>query len=93
MKPFLFGAAILLTVGPALADTCKATAEAKKLHGAALTSFMKKCETNSKAARDSQAAEKKLAGAAKTSFGVLQRSACGTRSVGDAHTRVARRES
>jgi hypothetical protein len=29
---------------------------------------MKKCERDSKAARDSQAAEKKLAGAAKTSF-------------------------
>ena len=46
----------------------KATAEAKKLHGAALTSFMKKCEKDSKAACNSQAAEKKLAGAAKTSF-------------------------
>lgn len=68
MKPFLFGAAILLSAGPALADTCKATAEAKKLHGAALTSFMKKCERDSKTACDSQATEKKLAGAAKTSF-------------------------
>lgn len=68
MKPFLLGAAILLAAGPALADTCKATADAKKLHGAALTSFMKKCETDSKAACDSQAAEKKLAGAAMTSF-------------------------
>ena len=44
MKSFLFGAAILLAAGPALADTCKATAEGKKLHGAALMSFMKKCE-------------------------------------------------
>ena len=68
MKPFVFVAAILLSAGPALADTCKATAEAKKLHGAALASFMKKCERDSKAACDNQAAEKKLAGAAKTSF-------------------------
>jgi hypothetical protein len=68
MKPFLFGVAMLLVTGPALADTCKATAESKKLHGAALNSFMKKCETDSKAACDSQAEEKKLAGAAKTSF-------------------------
>jgi hypothetical protein len=68
MNPFLFIAAILLAAGPALADTCKATADAKKLHGAALTSFMQKCEKDSKAACDSQAAEKKLAGAAKTSF-------------------------
>ena len=44
MKPFLFIASILLAAGPALADTCKATADAKKLHGAALTSFMQKCE-------------------------------------------------
>ena len=34
MKLFLLIAAILLNTGPALADTCKATAEAKKLHGA-----------------------------------------------------------
>ena len=68
MKSFLFGAAILLAAGPALADTCKATAEGKKLHGAALMSFMKKCERDSKTACDNQAAEKKLAGAAKTSF-------------------------
>jgi hypothetical protein len=52
MKLFFFGAAILLAAGPALADTCKATAESKKLHGAALTSFMKKCERDSKAACD-----------------------------------------
>ena len=58
MKPFLFSVAIVLAAGPALADTCKATADAKKLHGAALTSFMKKCERDSKTACDSQAAEK-----------------------------------
>ena len=40
----------------------------KKLAGAAQTSFMKKCETDAKAACDKQAADKKLAGAAKTSF-------------------------
>ena len=68
MKSFLVSAAILLATGPALADTCKATADAKKLHGAALTSFMQKCERDSKAVCDSQAAKKKLAGAAKTSF-------------------------
>ena len=68
MKPFLFSVAIVLAAGSALADTCKATADAKKFHGAALTSFMKKCERDSKTACDSRAAEKKLAGAAKTSF-------------------------
>lgn len=63
MKPLLFSAAILLATGPALADTCKATADARKLHGAALTSFMKKCERDSKTACDSQATEKKRRGA------------------------------
>lgn len=47
---------------------CKATVLTKKLHDAAVTSFMKKCERDSKTACDSQATEKELAGAAKTSF-------------------------
>ena len=33
-----------------------------------MTSFMKKCETDAAAACDKSAAEKKLSGAAKTSF-------------------------
>ena len=33
-----------------------------------MNSFMKKCETDAKKACDAQAAEKKLNGAAKTSF-------------------------
>jgi hypothetical protein len=41
---------------------------AKKLAGAAKTSFMKKCETDAKTACSKSAAEKKLAGAAKASF-------------------------
>ena len=49
-------------------DSCAARAAEKKLAGAAKTSFMKKCETDAKAACDAQAAEKKLAGAAKNSF-------------------------
>lgn len=48
--------------------TCKAQAAGKKLAGAALTSFMKKCETDAGKKCDASAAEKKLAGAAKTSF-------------------------
>ena len=40
----------------------------KKLAGAALTSFMKKCEKDSATACDTQATDKKLSGAAKTSF-------------------------
>jgi len=52
----------------AYADSCKASAAEKKLAGAALTSFMKKCESDAKKACDTQATEKKLHGAAQTSF-------------------------
>ena len=48
--------------------TCKSQATDKKLAGAALTSFMKKCETDAQAACDTSASDKKLNGAAKTSF-------------------------
>jgi hypothetical protein len=48
--------------------TCKAQATEKKLAGAALNSFMKKCQTDAQASCDAAAADKKLNGAAKTSF-------------------------
>lgn len=55
--------------GPALAaESCKAVAGEKKLAGAALNSFMKKCDTDATASCDKAATEKKLAGAAKASF-------------------------
>jgi hypothetical protein len=57
-----------LAAGSAYAGSCKNDATTKKLAGAAMTSFMKKCETDAAAACDKSAAEKKLAGAAKTSF-------------------------
>jgi len=44
-----------------LRSTCKVQADGKNLHGAALTSFAKKCCND-------QAAAQKLHGAAKTSF-------------------------
>jgi hypothetical protein len=55
---------------PAFAQTptCKAQSAEKKLAGAPLTSFMKKCEADAAKACDASAKEKKLAGAAKTSF-------------------------
>ena len=61
---------LAFTAGGALAAeaTCKAQATDKKLAGAALTSFMKKCESGAAKACEGSAAEKKLAGAAKTSF-------------------------
>ena len=48
--------------------SCKVQATDKKLAGAALNSFMKKCETDTQASCDTAAADKKLSGAAKTSF-------------------------
>ena len=47
--------------------TCKAQAGEKKLAGAALKSFMTKCEKDATAVCNKAAADKKLAGAAKTS--------------------------
>ena len=67
-------AATLFAAGAAhAAESCDAQATAKKLAGAAKTSFMKKCEGDAKvsdaaAACEAQAKEKKLAGAASTSF-------------------------
>ena len=54
-------------------SSCQAQAADKKLLGAAETSFVKKCEKDSKAASaaatcKSQAADKKLHGAAENSF-------------------------
>jgi type II secretory pathway pseudopilin PulG len=49
-------------------NSCKAQATEKKLAGAALNSFMKKCQTDAQKACDTSASEKKLAGAAKASF-------------------------
>jgi hypothetical protein len=70
MTRFLLAAAAgALIAGPAFADaTCKQQATDKKLAGAALTSFLKKCETDATTACQKQSADKKLAGAAKTSF-------------------------
>jgi hypothetical protein len=58
---------LLATGAYAQGATCKAQAGDKKLAGAALKSFMTKCEKDAKAACDKSAADKKLAGAAKTS--------------------------
>ena len=68
MRTILLAAAFALVSSAAMADSCKIEAGAKKLAGAAQTSFMKKCEKDAQAACDSQAADKKLAGAAKNSF-------------------------
>ena len=63
----LGGFACLASV-PALADTCAAQATAKKLHGAAETSFVKKCTSDAKLKCEADAKAKNLHGAAETSF-------------------------
>jgi len=68
MKRIAIAIVLTLATSAAYADTCKATAGDKKLAGAALTSFMKKCESDAKKSCDAQATEKKLHGAAQTSF-------------------------
>jgi ribosomal protein L12E/L44/L45/RPP1/RPP2 len=68
MRAALVIGILLLSVAGAAADTCRATATEKKLAGAALNSFMTKCQKDAAATCDASAAQKKLAGAAKTSF-------------------------
>lgn len=69
MRAAIVIAALLLSVaGASAADSCKASATEKKLAGAALKSFMTKCENDAQKTCDASAAEKKLNGAAKTSF-------------------------
>ena len=54
-------ASFCMVTGVMADDSCKVQADGKNLHGAALTSFTKKCCND-------QAAAQKLHGAAKTSF-------------------------
>lgn len=60
---------VCLTGASLAADTsCNATAKDKKLAGAALKSFMTKCEKDATAKCDADAKAKNLHGAAQTSF-------------------------
>jgi hypothetical protein len=72
MKMIIAALTVLFAANPAWAD-CAVDADAKKLAGAARTSFLKKCEADAKgpspaSACASQADAKKLAGAARGSF-------------------------
>ncbi|MGE3148626.1 MAG: hypothetical protein AB7K04_06105 [Pseudorhodoplanes sp.] len=66
MKKLILATVLVLASSPAFA-TCKSDAAAKKLAGAALNSFMKKCESDAKKACEADSTSKKLAGAAKNS--------------------------
>jgi hypothetical protein len=66
MKRIALALALCVVCGPAFA-TCKSDAADKKLAGAALKSFMTKCEKDATTTCEADSKEKKLAGAAKTS--------------------------
>lgn len=67
MKQIVLAVVLAMIAGSAQAASCKSQAGDKKLAGAALTSFMKKCETDATSACEKSSAQMKLAGAAKTS--------------------------
>jgi len=70
MKKMLLAVLLSTFAATAFAQdaSCKAQASDKKLAGAALKSFLTKCERDATTTCTSQASEKKLAGAAKSSF-------------------------
>ncbi|HVY57753.1 MAG TPA: hypothetical protein VHA77_07900 [Xanthobacteraceae bacterium] len=70
MSRIVLAVLFAMSIGSAYAQSpsCKAQAADKKLAGAALNSFMKKCQTDAQKSCDTAAADRKLAGAAKTSF-------------------------
>ncbi len=68
-KTILAATLSLFALSALAADpSCTERANDKKLAGAARTSFLKKCETDSKATCELQAKDRKLSGAAQTSF-------------------------
>jgi hypothetical protein len=71
MKPMLLAALLSIFAATAFAQnatSCKTRATENKYAGAALNSFMTKCEKVATASCEKQAAEKNYHGAAKTSF-------------------------
>ena len=67
MKKIALALAVcLISSAPAFA-TCKSEAAEKKLAGAALTSFMTRCERDATTACEADSKQRNLAGAAKTS--------------------------
>ena len=68
MKIFVAALVLSLSGATAMAASCKETATDKKLAGAALSSFMTKCQKDAQTSCDTAAQDKKLSGAAKTSF-------------------------
>lgn len=67
MKSIILAATFSLVASSAFAASCKVEAGNKKLAGAAMNSFMTKCQTDAKATCEKDSTAKKLAGAAKDS--------------------------
>ena len=67
MKALVLAAMLAFAAGSAHAAACKVEAANKKLAGAAMNSFMTKCEKDAAAACELDSQQKKLAGAAKAS--------------------------
>jgi hypothetical protein len=67
VKTIALALMISVAATSAYAASCKSQAADKKLAGAALTSFMKKCETDANTSCEADSTKKKLAGAAKAS--------------------------
>ena len=66
---FMFAATIVLMAFPAFAqESCTAQAQAKRLAGAAQTSFLTRCRADAEARCTQTAADRKLNGAARNSF-------------------------
>jgi hypothetical protein len=61
-------AAVLATTAYAQSPDCRSAAAQKNLSGAALSSFMKKCESDARSACSRSASRKKLSGAARADF-------------------------
>jgi hypothetical protein len=70
MRRILLAALLSTFAAGAMAQeaTCKSQATDKNLAGAALKSFMTKCQRDAATTCTGQASDKKLSGAAKTSF-------------------------
>jgi uncharacterized protein YdbL (DUF1318 family) len=66
MRKIALVLAVCVMSGPAFA-TCKSDAADKKLVGAALKSFLTKCEKDAATSCEADSKQKNLAGAAKTS--------------------------
>lgn len=64
----LFASLLMSSAAMAADATCNANAKDKNLHGAALNSFMTKCEKDAKTKCDADAKAKNLHGAAQKSF-------------------------